>query len=286
MSRDTDAGMPGLHDTQRWLQTVIAHPGTVEEALESAEAAQVFPPERLGEMIRPSWSLEPAERVEIYHGMYLLRMVEALATDYPALQHYLGEEAFEELVEAYVARFPSRSYTLNRLGDHLPEFLDTSDWADAAFLADLARLELAITGAFDAPQSETLTAEALQQVPPEAWEEARLEPVPSLHLLALRHDVLPHLKAFHNGRPNPRPRRRATWIAVHRQNLAVYHLQLSRAAHALLESLVQGTPLGEALAQATAGVRTAKRQDQIFTWFRQWVADGFFAAVEVASQTS
>jgi len=283
MSRDVTTTVPDLHDTQRWLQTVIAHPGTVLEAIEDPEAARLLPPERLGEMIRPSWSLESAERVEIYHGMYLLRMVEALETDYPALRYYMGEEAFEELVEAYVAHYPSRSYTLNRLGDHMPAFLDESDSADAAFLADLARLELAITGAFDAEESETLSAEALQAVPPEAWESARLTPVPSLHLLELRHDVLPHLKAFHRKRPNPRPRRRATRIADHRSNLAVYHLQLNRSAHALLQSLVDGEPLGEALAQAVASIKASRRQEQVFGWFRQWIADGFFAAVEVST---
>ncbi|NOZ93337.1 MAG: hypothetical protein GXP47_01185 [Acidobacteria bacterium] len=274
-------GMPSLHDTQRWLQAVISSPGTTLEAIEDPGAATLLPPERLGELIRPSWSLEPAERVGIYHGMYLLRMEEALETDYPALRYYLGEEAFSGLVAAYVAQYPSRSYTLNRLGDHLPDFLEASDWADAGFLADLARLELAITGAFDAEQSETLTAEALQAVPPESWESARLVPVPSLRLLALRHDVLPHLKAFHQERPNPRPRRRATWIAVHRSQLAVYHLELRRPAHALLKNLVDGVSLGDALALAVTRVKASKRQEQVFTWFRQWIADGFFASVEL-----
>jgi len=286
MPPEENRTIPGLHNTQRWLQTVIAHPGTVAEALEKPEAAGILPPERLEELVRPSWSLQPAERVEIYHGMYLLRMVEAMETDYPALLYYLGEETFEELIEAYVARYPSRSYTLNRLGDHLPRFLEESERTDAAFLADLARLELAITGAFDAPESPTLSAEALQAVPPEAWESARLEPVPSLRLLSLRHDVLPHLKAFHQERPNPKPRRRATWIAVHRHELAVYHLQLSRSGHALLESLVNGLPLGEALARATADVKAGRRQDQVFTWFRQWIADGFFASVKLPAQAT
>ena len=40
--------------------------------------------------ILPSRTLTPVERVGIYHGMYLLRMQEALATDYPALKHFLA----------------------------------------------------------------------------------------------------------------------------------------------------------------------------------------------------
>jgi len=120
MPRKETNNVPGLYDTQRWFQAVIAHPGTVLEAMEKPEAAELLPPERLEDLVRPSWSLEPAERVEIYHGMYLLRMVEAMETDYPALRHYLGGESFAALIEAYVTRYPSRSYTLHRLGDHLP----------------------------------------------------------------------------------------------------------------------------------------------------------------------
>src|SRR6266576_3535678 len=71
-------------------------------------------------------TLQPIQRVGIYHGMYMLRMIEALGVDYGALAHILGEEKFEELVRAYVLRFPSRSYTLNRLGDALPEFIAAS----------------------------------------------------------------------------------------------------------------------------------------------------------------
>ena len=45
-------------------------------------------------MILPSRTLQPEERLAIYQGMYLLRMEEALETDYPALKHFLGDEAF------------------------------------------------------------------------------------------------------------------------------------------------------------------------------------------------
>ena len=83
-------------------------------------------------MILPSRTLTPLERVGIYHGMYLLRMDDGLASDYPALQHFLGDDGFVDLVRGYVQAHPSRSYTLNRLGDHLPEYLKTAPGAAAA----------------------------------------------------------------------------------------------------------------------------------------------------------
>ena len=48
--------------------------------------------------------------------MYLLRMIEALEGDYPAVAHLLGVDAFADLVARYVEPHPSVSYTFNRLG--------------------------------------------------------------------------------------------------------------------------------------------------------------------------
>ena len=61
------------------MQEVVVHPGTVEQAIASPEAEREFYSERLAEVVLPSHSMTSAERVGFYHGMYLMRMEEALA---------------------------------------------------------------------------------------------------------------------------------------------------------------------------------------------------------------
>jgi hypothetical protein len=281
MPHDQDTVNLDVERIQRWMQAVIVNPGDVEQAIRSPEATSEIPAESLGEVVTPSHSMTSAERVDVYHGMYLLRMVEALEYDYPTLKHYLGQESFEELVREYVQVHPSRSYTLNRLGDHLPEYLETRhDWADSGFLADLARFERAITEVFDEAESPVLTAEELQSVPTEAWESARLKPIAAFRLLELKHAVVPHLKAYHSDQLSPRPRRRNTWVAIYRRDFSPLYLELSRAEHDLLRALVDGTSLAESLAAAAVKVRSGQRQEKIFRWFRTWVAEGLFSAVE------
>ncbi len=282
MRRETPPDVPDLATIQRWMQGVVVHPGPVEEALASPGVAREIPPELLETTVVASWSLDPVERLEIYHGMYLLRLEEALQTDYPALAWHLGEEGFELLVRDYVQVHPSRSYTLNRLGDHLPEYLAGSGRPEAPFLADLARLELAITRVFDGEESPVLSMETLQGVPPGQWEHLRLVPIGAFEMLSLRHDVIPHLKAFHGERIPPRPRRRATWIAVFRRDLAVRHMELTRPQATLLAALAEGQPLGDALADALAGIRSARRQQAVFRWFRDWVSEGIFSSARAA----
>jgi hypothetical protein len=212
--------------------------------------------------------------------MYLMRMDEALETDFPVIRYHLGDYQFTHLVRAYVQRYPSTSYTLNRLGDHVPQFfLDEPEWPEAAFLHDLARLELAMTEVFDEEETPFLGTAELESVDLEAWEEARLTPIAAFRLLAFKHAVIPNLIAYHEDRPSPKPRRRATFVALYRRDYSVLRLELSRAEHDLLRLIVDGAPLGEALANATAS-KSPKQQAKVFRWFRAWISEGLFTAIE------
>jgi hypothetical protein len=264
------------------MQEVVVHPGTVEEAIASHNADREIPAESLSKIVRPSHSMTSAERVGVYHGMYLMRMEEALETDYPVIRYHIGDHQFSHLVRAYVEHYPSTSYTLNRLGDHLPQFfLDQPEWPQAAFLHDLSRLELAMTEVFDEVETPVLGAEELESVHPEKWEDARLQPIAALRVLAFKYAVVPHLKAYHDDTPTPNPRRRASWVVIYRRDFSVLRLELSRAEHDLLRDLVDGVPLGNALSTAAAAQKSARQQQKIFRWFRTWISEGLFSAIEV-----
>mgnify|MGYP000958546160 CR=1 FL=1 len=87
--------------------------------------------------------------------MYLLRMRDGLEVDYPALADYMGHHAFTDMVREFIQVYPSRSYTLNRLSDPLPKFLET--WGKARgrrLLTDLA----------DRPAASVFDRTALQRL--------------------------------------------------------------------------------------------------------------------------
>lgn len=272
-----------LDRMQRWMQAVVVHPGTKDEAVASPEAETEIPRERIGEVILPSRTLTPVERVGIYHGMYLLRMHDALEGDYAALKHFLGDHGFFELVRDYVQVYPSRSYSLNRLGDHLPEFLQNAPGIRKRdFCVELARLESAVSEVFDASETAALTEAAIAAVPPEAWERARLKTVAAFRLLSFRYPVNAYLQTVRDDdHEHPKPKLQGEWVAVYRRDFAVYRLGLTRPAHDLLAELAKGERLGEAIAAALArGGRRAPTADELFRWFREWVAGGVFATVE------
>lgn len=276
------ASLP-LDRLQRWMQGVVVHPGSIDEALASPEA--MAETASASEVVLPSKTLTPAERIEIYQGMYLLRMADALASDYPALKHFLGEHGFFELVRDYVQVYPSRSYTLNRLGEHMPEYLrNARGRKHQEFLTDLARLELAVAEVFDAAQVEPLSESQIGAVRLEEWERAVLRAVPALRLLSFRYNANDYAQAVKQAKRAPKPRLKETWVAVYRRDYAVWRHALPRAAHDLLSDLVAGVSLGQAIQAALKrDPQRRPREEQLFRWFRDWVAGGVFASVRILS---
>ena len=275
---------PGLDRVQRWMQALIQDQGTCAEAIASERAQVEIPADQARTVVLPSKTLSSFERLDIYREMYLLRMEEALASDYPALKHYLGDEEFMRMVARYVEVYPSRSYTLNRLGDHLLEFLATiGDLPKPDFCRDLARLELALTGVFDAGETAPLTAQAVQAVPQDAWETVRLKPIEAFRLLEFNYPVSRYLGFVDEENPVPRLARKKTWVVAYRSNYSVHRMDLTQPAYELLSALASGQTVGDAIVSVmTRKFRPAVKEKQLFEWFRDWMAEGLFQAVDIA----
>jgi hypothetical protein len=177
-----------LRRLESWMQAVIVHPGGVEDAVRAGSATRHLKVADARRAILPSKTMKPLERLAIYQGMYPLRMHDALAVDYPGVAAFLGRERFSRFVQAYVTAHPSRRYTFARLGDRVPEFLaKTRRFPSAGFLADLARLELAINQVFEVDEEGEKPSGPPPRHVASDWNSRRLAVAPTLRLLSFRH---------------------------------------------------------------------------------------------------
>lgn len=269
-----------LASLARWMQAVVVHPESAEEGIRSPEAVAELSSDRVADVVLPNDRLTAVDRVGIYQEMYLLRMRDALQSDYPGLAAYLGEHAFWHLVSGYVEVHPSRSYTLSRLGDHLPEFLASSySGRRKATLVELAKLELAMTEVFDERETPPLSPEAIEAVPAEAWPLARLVPIAALRLCALTRTVNDLFSALRDEEPLPPVARRNEYVLVYRRDYAVRRRVLPRPAFELLRRLVGAAPLGEAIEKTLPLLTRGVSPDALTQWFREWVSAGLFSAL-------
>ena len=273
-----------LASLQRWMQAVVVHPGTTDEALRSKAATVHLNAGRLETVLLPSPTLTAAQRIAIYQEMYPLRMRDALSSDYPGLEHFLGDR-FWDFVTAYTKAHPSMGYTLNRLGDHVPAFLARQKTLKPqGFLADLARLELAITESFDASHEEPMRAAEFEACPKETLAKSVLQTSPSLRLVSLGWNAGAYLDTLRDDdHRHPKPRRATSLLAVVRRDYSVFRFDLTPPAFAVLSDLQSGHTVGHVVERGMARRQPRRAAAEDFgNWFRDWAAQGVFTGIRRA----
>jgi hypothetical protein len=287
-----------LGQIERWMQAAIMHPVGVEEGIASAEARRHIDigPDEAETVVTRSRALTALDRLAIYGYAYYARLLECMREEFPVLKHALGEEVFDAFAVGYLQQYPSRSYTLFQLAANFPQYLaETRPDADAAeglpadwpdFVIDLARLELTFNEVFDGPGVEgerLLEADPLLAITPERLLESRLVGVPCLRLLVLRSPVHRYFTAVRRHEDPGPPEPAQTFLAVTRRRFVVRHYELSRPAYQLLQALLEGRSVGQAFSAALEGAGSDLEllPHNLWTWFHDWAAEGFFRAVEL-----
>jgi hypothetical protein len=223
-----------------------------------------------------------AERLGVYRSGYRARLVECLADDYPAVKHLLGDDAFEALVLRYVDAHPSRSPSLNGFGRSMPAFARSSGIEGASFVSDLARLEWALVEAIHAAPAAAISPERLEAIAPEEWAGARLRAAPSVQLLRFDHAVDAYYQAFRDDRPAIVSAAPSATL-VHRHGWVVWRRDLTPPMARLLDAILGGSPLGDALAIAASEGEGSAPAD-VTAWFKDWVAGGVFSDVHSSAE--
>ncbi len=289
------ASTEDLRAFQRMMASALVRPLTSDDKLQPRWIDGRPMDEVASEFIKPNDRLTSFERLQLYSRMYWFRLYDSIRDDCPGLLAALGERSFGRLAQAYLARYPSRSFTLRDLCSRLEQFIREKPRLTAprtALASEIARFEWAQTVAFDGESRPVIATSQLARTPPSRL---RLGLQPYVTLLALRYPIdtfviaLKRRDALRSEASNtpdaaavvhrafrraalPRPRR--THVAVHRHNNRLFYKRLDPAAFRILEALAGGRTLSRAIAAAGPRVRPA----QVKAWFTSWMALGWFCA--------
>jgi len=117
----------------------------------------------------------------VYRNAYWSRLAESLGADFPGLKTLAGDQAFDHLARAYVAKHPSQHPSIRWAGRTLSAFLASeAPWRDDLWFTDMARFDWALAFAFDASDAPVAGLADLVSVPPEFWGSIRLTFHPTL----------------------------------------------------------------------------------------------------------
>jgi hypothetical protein len=294
-SRD---GYLEMRDIQRTFAKAIMRPLTKGYGMQPKWTDGRSAKKAVAEFIKPNDRLSSFERIEIYNKQYWFRLLDSLYEDFPGLRALLGDAKFHQLTIAYIDKYPSTSFTLRDLGQHMEKFLAKNPkWAQphGKFARDLVRLEWAHILAFDGAELPPLEIDELLDGADPATLKLNLQPY--LTLLACEYPVDDFLISVRR-RDEPRgeasnavaermPRARTkkakvpqphkSYLAIHRQDQGVWYKRLDPAAYRILRALQKAETLQKAVERAAVRGKSAKDFPQTLqNWFAQWASFGWF----------
>lgn len=151
-------------------------------------------------LLRPAWDLPNvsedfgnlfsdfsvpfSERLKIYHANVVGSTVKTLQANFPLLQKLIGEDFFRSMASAYTIENPPQAGCLNLYGSEFDRFIENHAPAKhLPYLSDIARLEQAVSKAYNAPDDTALDINALNTVPHNELSDIILNLRPSSTLL-------------------------------------------------------------------------------------------------------
>ncbi|UVJ41911.1 DNA-binding domain-containing protein [Pseudomonas sp. LS1212] len=249
----------------------------LQEALEAylTTGESAATPELL-EQIQGSTALPASDGLMIYHNAYRARLLSVMREDFPALHHWMGGESFEQLALAYITAWPPRHFSLRWLGETLPEFI--SHYVPEPQLSpmrELAGLEWAFTLAFDAPDAQPLSLEAMSRFSAKDWTSLRICLNPSVEWLPLQRNTIEIWKAAKAETEIPE----TYWLSspldclVWRHQLVCRYRTLERPEANALEFMRDGGSFAE-LCETLLDEHREQAPLRAATWLKQWVSEG------------
>ena len=214
-------------------------------------------------------------RLNAYIQGYRIRLSKTMAADYPALNHYLGEEVFNQYVHSYVEQTPSHSYSIDPYPIGFAHYL--TDHCDSKAAHTIATLESAIAEVFWLPDSPPFIPTT----------DFSMDHLSTLTLTArtastrlmLAYDADHYLQEFRHGSPLTEVSPTPTYLLIIRHGNEVKRHRLGEAEYTLLSAL-DGKNFTQALEQTIN--QHSKFEAEIVAelghWLNQWINHGFFKA--------
>lgn len=191
-------------------------------------------------------------RFAVYRNNVTVALIEALRTGFPVLCKLLGDQNFDQLARIFVRAHPPASPVMMHYGADLPAFLDRFEpLAHIGYLADVARLELALRRAYHAADAPPLDPARLGHLPADALLRTVLQLAPAVQLVQ-SHWPIHDIWTYNTVAGAPKPRGIAQSVLVTRAEFDPEAHIITPAQLTLLDAIGNGATLEDAVDAANA----------------------------------
>ena len=192
------------------------------------------------------------ERLKVYRNNIVGSLSEVLINTFPLVDNLVGRDFMKGMARSFVLEHPPQEGCLNDYGAGFERFIAGFEPAKSLpYLPDVAALEIALNGAYNAADDRPLTAQALAAIAPEDLPDLELKFRSSVRLVSSRFPI-DKIRAFclrnedQDGQTLDIAQGGVT-LMIYRPALEVETIALEADEFAMLKSLQAGQALGGAL---------------------------------------
>jgi len=224
------------------------------------------------------------KRLSIYQDAYSFRLIECLATSFPALLSYLGTEEFHSLCRSFIVANPSHYRSIRWYGDVLADFIKNYYTTHYAFLTELADFEWKMTLAFDAEDTPVVNIADMAAVPPDIWAELCFSVHPSVQRINYLWNAIPLWQALTADKEMPRLNEEIAakpWVLWRNQEYIIQFYSLSQEEAWLLDGLMQGLSFGNLCEGLCEWIEVEQVAISAASYLKNWIQKGMLSQLHV-----
>jgi hypothetical protein len=234
----------------------------------------------INELIVSTGAVSVDTRLAIYRDAYKLRLIESLTTSFPAVQAYMGTEAFQQVCSSFIDVHPSSYRSIRWYGDVLADFFNTYYDQQYSYIAELAEFEWKITLAFDAADDPVLQSADMSGVPPQSWAEMQFILHSSVQRLEYFWNTIPLWQALTNDQDLPDLTHNSiatSWILWRSPDYMIQFYSLSAEEAWALDALIQGLSFGQLCEGLCQWVAAEEVGMTAASYLKNWLQNGMIS---------
>ncbi len=280
-----------LKKTQIWFGSIIGRPIDEDSRMNPISPAGQPMEIEACDYIRPSLTLRPAQRIQIYNQQYWWRLLNILHESFPLVTRLFGYHDFNRLIAIpYLVKFPPNHWSLNDLGYLLSKWVET-DYAenDKQLVLDSAKIDWAFNHSFCCLQKEPILQSSLPQAgDPSSLLDKKIGLQEHLCLFVMDYDLFTFRVDFLKQEPEYwidhdfpllQKEKKYHFVLFRNLNNDIQWKEIPEAEYRLLKLIQSGTTI-ENLCQwleQQHGSLYEEAQKNLHLWFQEWIVSRWLA---------
>lgn len=286
-----------LKKTQEWFAGIITQPIDEDNNSSLTTPSGASLEDEAFEYIKPSPTLRPKQRIEIYNQQYWWRLLNVLHDIFPLVTRLFGYHDFNRSIAIpYLEKHPPSHWSLNLLGAHLSTWIKENYMqSDKKLVYDAAKIDYAFYDSFLAKELPPIEIQgSLSSQELTALFSTILYLQPSIHFFELDYDIFSFREDFLKEEPEywiehdfpPLRHAPACYILYRTPHGDPYYCEISQAECTFLRQFISGNSFEAACQwlenQAVEMYEEAEKY--LHTWIQGWIIRKWLSLEKLQSE--